>query len=211
LFKWNGRSDQEPAVVPMAPPPASVPSSTSKVLPRFLAALASVPAPVLLDLGPVVGQNITFFGEQLACKIVIEDLHAEIEDHKRRGADDALPEAIERRLAREPASIDGIMCWDVFDFLERRTAQALAARLVALLRPGGALYGFFGATAAELRHYTRYTVETADTLRLRTTPATPAPRNVFVTRDINRMFDGLAVAESVLLKSGTRETLFRKP
>jgi hypothetical protein len=210
LFKWNGRSDQEPAVVPMAPPPASVPSSTSKVLPRFLAALASVPAPVLLDLGPVVGQNITFFGEQLACKIVIEDLHAEIEDHKRRGADDALPAAIERRLAHEPGSIDGIMCWDVFDFLERRTAQALAARLVALLRPGGALYAFFGATAAELRHYTRYTVEAADTLRLRTTPATPAPRNVLVARDIHRMFDGLVVAESVLLKSGTRETLFRK-
>jgi hypothetical protein len=195
----------------MAPPPASVPSSTSKVLPRFLAALATVPAPVLLDLGPVVGQNITFFGEQLACKIVIEDLHAEIEDHKRRGADDALPGAIEQRLVREPGSIDGIMCWDVFDFLERRTAQTLAARLVALLRPGGALYAFFGATAAELRHYTRYTVEAADTLRLRTTPATPAPRNVLVTRDINRMFDGLAVAESVLLKSGTRETLFRKP
>jgi hypothetical protein len=194
----------------MAPPPASVPASTSKVLPRFLAALASVPAPVLLDLGPVVGQNITFFGEQLACKIVIEDLHAEIEDHKRRGADDALPAAIERRLAHEPGSIDGIMCWDVFDFLERRTAQALAARLVALLRPGGALYAFFGATAAELRHYTRYTVEAADTLRLRATPATPAPRNVLVARDIHRMFDGLVVAESVLLKSGTRETLFRK-
>jgi hypothetical protein len=117
-----------------------------------------------------------------------------------------------RRLVRERGSIDGIMCWDVFDFLERRTAQTLAARLVALLRPGGgALYGFFGATAAELRHYTRYTVEAADTLRLRTTPATPAPRNVFVTRDINRMFEGLTVAESVLLKSGTRETLFRKP
>ena len=30
-------------------------------------------------------------------------------------------------------------------------------------------------------------------------------------RDINRMFEGLVVAESVLLKSSTRETLFRKP
>jgi hypothetical protein len=34
---------------------------------------------------------------------------------------------------------------------------------------------------------------------------------VLVTRDINKMFDGLVVTESVLLKSNTRETLFRKP
>jgi len=30
-------------------------------------------------------------------------------------------------------------------------------------------------------------------------------------RDINRMFEGLVVTESVLLKSNARETLFRKP
>ena len=33
--------------------------TTSKVLPRFMAALAHEPAPVLLDLGPVVGANIS--------------------------------------------------------------------------------------------------------------------------------------------------------
>jgi len=42
-------------------------------------------------------------------------------------------------------------------------------------------------------------------------PAAPTRRNVLVTRDVNRMFTGLDVAESVLLKSNTRETLFRKP
>ena len=36
-------------------------------------------------------------------------------------------------------------------------------------------------------------------------------RNVLVTRDINKMFDGLVVAESVLAQEHTRETLFRKP
>jgi hypothetical protein len=45
---------------------------------------------------------------------------------------------------------------------------------------------------------------------LRPYPATTTKRNVMLTRDINRMFDGLTVAESVLLKTSTRETLFRK-
>jgi hypothetical protein len=34
---------------------------------------------------------------------------------------------------------------------------------------------------------------------------------VLVTRDVNRLFDGLVVAESVLLKTSARECLFRKP
>jgi hypothetical protein len=54
-------------------------------------------------------------------------------------------------------------------------------------------------------------VESPSSLRLRTTPASPVKRTVILNRDLNRMFEGLAVAESVLLKSGSRETLFRKP
>jgi hypothetical protein len=41
-------------------------------------------------------------------------------------------------------------------------------------------------------------------------PATTTRRQVLVTRDINKMFTGLVVAESVLLKSNTRETLLRR-
>jgi len=33
---------------------------------------------------------------------------------------------------------------------------------------------------------------------------------VLMTRDINKMFEPLAVTDSVLLKSSTRETLFRR-
>ena len=58
---------------------------------------------------------------------------------------------------------------------------------------------------------TRFTVEAPDAMRLRQTSATPVRRNVLVTRDIIKMFDGLVVKESVLLKSNARETLFRKP
>ena len=63
------------------------------------------------------------------------------------------------------------------------------------------LYGFFGTTAVDLTHYTRFVVEDQDTFRQRAYPATPVKRNVLVTRDITRMFDPLAVTESVLLKT----------
>jgi len=210
LFKWASRRDQ--------PPPASAPVAagvdtvaTSKVLPRLLAALSNQPSPVLVDLGPVVGSNIAFFGERLSCKIHVEDLFQEVEAAAQRGALDTLAANLDRRLTHGADSVDGILCWDLFDFLDRPTGQALAARLSSMLRKGGVLYGFFGTSPAELTQYTRFVAEADDKLRLRPYPATPVKRTVLVTRDINRMFEGLVVAESVLLKSNTREALFRKP
>jgi hypothetical protein len=213
LFSWGGKKTEDSSATsePEATPVSSDVLTTSKVFPRFMAALAHQPAPMLLDLGPVVGTNITFFGDRLACKIFVEDLFADVEAHARKSTREALAADLLTRVAHEPDSIDGILCWDLFDFLDRATGQALASKLTKLLRSGGALYGLFGTTPIDLTHYTRFVVESEDTLRLRTSPATPTRRNVMLTRDINKMFEGLTVTESVLLKTSTRETLFRKP
>ena len=73
------------------------------------------------------------------------------------------------------------------------------------------MFGAVRTNGDPLAHYTRFVLEEADSLRRRTYPATPARRHVITSRDITRMFDGLEVAESVLLRSSARETLFRKP
>lgn len=211
LFNWGKGRDTLTAETPARPLPSLDTVSTSKVLPRFLAALGPVQAPVLMDLGPVVGPNISFFGEQLSCKIFVEDLFAQVDARAARRSPDTDAMSIEPKASHAAGSIDGIMCWDLFDYLGRTASQALAARLVALLRPGGALYGFFGTAPADVAHYTRFVVQGNDTLKLRTVPAAPTKRTVLVTRDITKMFDGLVVAESVLLKTSTREILFRKP
>ncbi len=181
------------------------------MFPKFLTAVARLERPAVLDLGPVVGSNVQFFAGRLACKLHIEDLFHEIEAAARTGQRGGLQAALLKRLEHGPESVDGILCWDVFDFLDRPTGLALAGHLATLLRPGGALYGFFGTTPIDLRNYTRYVVEREDRFRLRPFPATPAKRSVLLTRDITNMFDRLILADSVLLKSGTRETLFRRP
>ena len=208
---WNTRKSSVATSPSPAAPRVGDALTRSKVFPKFLSAVARQPNPVLLDLGPVVGPNIAFFGERLACKIVIEDVFTTIERAAAAGERGSLSAALSSQFARESASVDGILCWDVFDYLDREAGRTLAARLTALLRPGGSLYGFFGTTDIELTHYSRVTLEGEDVLRVRTYPATPVRRTVLVTRDVNRMFEGLAVAESVLLKTSARECLFRKP
>jgi hypothetical protein len=209
-FKWGARKSDAPPETTPVPEPAAAPS-TSKVLPRLISALAQRPAPVLLDLGPVIGSNIAFFGDRLACKIHVEDLFNEVEQYARKANRDGLAASLVGRLTHAPESIDGVLCWDLFDYLDNAAGKALASRLAELLRPGGVLYGFFGTTPVDLMHYTRFAVVSENTFRQKAYPATVVRRNVLLTRDINRMFEGLVVAESVLLKSSTRETLFRKP
>ena len=211
MFSWGGRKRSETAPDPAGPAVPAETSAASKVLPKFLAAVAGRPSPVLLDLGPVVGVNVEFFGERLACKIHVLDLFVDVEAHARSGATEGLAEALAARITLPYESVDGLLCWDLFDFLDRPTGQSLARHLVKLLKPGGALYAFFGTTPVELRHYTRYITDGDQGFRLRTSPASPVTRLVLANRDINRMFEPLTVAESVLLKSSTRETLFRKP
>jgi hypothetical protein len=209
--RWTGRKQEGGAGGAGSAPLAAESTTTSKVFPRFMAALTPRPSPVLLDLGPVVGANISFLGDRLACKIYVEDLFAELEAIARRGADVDLGAALVDRLHHGDEAIDGILCWDLFDFLDKRAGKAVAARLVKMLRKGGAVHGFFGTTPVDLTHYTRFMVDSEDTVRLRPYPATKVKRTVLLTREINIMFAGLQVSESVLLKTSTRETLFRKP
>ena len=209
MLKWGSRRES-----PAAAPAPAVPVETivtSKVFPKFLSAVANQPSPTLLDLGPVVGSNVTFFGERLACKMHVEDLFADVESFNKRGDRAGLLAFLATRLSQAPDSIDGVLCWDIFDFLDKPSGLVLASILAKMVRRGGAVYGTFGTTPIELKNYTRTVVAAEDTLKPRPFPATPVPRTVILTRDIIKMFDGLIVAESMLLKSKTQEFLLRRP
>src|SRR5262245_45085661 len=100
LFNWGGRKGDTAAVAAPPPQSSSAPERSTKVLPRFLAALAPLDAPVLLNLGPVVGQNIAFFGDRLGCKIFVEDILADLSTGPR--PPDEIKAVLEKRLPNKP-------------------------------------------------------------------------------------------------------------
>jgi hypothetical protein len=165
---------------------------------------------VLLDLGPVVGSNVAFFGERLGCKILIEDLFGDFDRHSRNGAT-PFAEFLAGRLKHEPGSIDGILCWNFFDYLDAPSAQVLGRALTKLLRPDGAVLGFFTTVAAPDTRFAKYTIVDEDTLKQKPYSAGGKKQAALQNRDIIRLFDGLKVSESFLLKTNVREFLFRKP
>lgn len=183
----------------------------TKTLPKFLACLTSRELPVLVDLGPVIPSNVSFFCEQLGCKLFVEDVYAEIDRHVRQGRRDALAEFLETRLSRPAESVDGVLCWDVIDYLEKPAAQALATQLVKLLKPEGALLGLFGTLSGSEARYTKYIVADHANLRHQSYAAARGRQASWPNRDIIKLFTGLRVSDSFLLKNNQREMLFRKP
>ena len=203
----------EPGIGAPGPAPSrgDDPVFATKALPKFLSTLTLREQPVLLDLGPVVGSNVSFFGEQLGCKIFVEDVFADAERHVREGKLDQLPQFLSKRFPQADGEVDGILCWDVIDYLDRPAAQALAAQLTRVLRPDGALLGFFGSAPPPAAQYTKFIIVDDVTLKYRAYPATRGRQAVLQNRDISRLFEGLRVSESILLKNNLREVLFRKP
>jgi hypothetical protein len=203
----------EPDVRPQGPAsgPVDDPVFATKALHKFLQTLTSREMPVLLDLGPVVGSNVSYFGEQLGCKIFVEDIFADLDRHVREGTLDQLPEFLSKRLPQAEGEVDGILCWDLIDYLDRPAAQALATQLTRVLRPDGALLGFFGSIAPQDAHYTKFIIVDDVNLKHRSYPAARARQAILLNRDIIRLFSGLRVSDSFLLKNNLREILFRKP
>lgn len=210
LLRWGGKrvgqrdgsADASRGADPVVP---------SKALPKFLSAIGQqAGAPVILDFGPVIGSNVEYFGERLGCKLFIEDLFKDYDRHARGGTLAELPGTIDTRFRHADASVDGVLCWDFFDFLDKASAQALARQVTRMLRPGGAVMGFFATAAADRAPYAKYEVVDDTSLRHRQHAGAGGPKHVIVNRDIIRMFDGLVVSDSFLLKSNTREILLRR-
>jgi len=139
-------------------------------LDKFLQAMAESPAPAVVDLGPVIGSNVDFLGAHLGCKLYLEDLYADLDHPFARADGGGLEAMLSVKLRQARGSVDGILAWDVFDYLSRGEAEAVAARLTSMLRPGGLMLALF---TTEPRHEAaprRYVIVDADHLRHRPAP-----------------------------------------
>jgi len=183
---------------------------SSKTLSKFLSVVFARPAAELVDLGPVIGANISFLGERVGCKIHVEDLYADLDRHALEGTFDRLPEFLGERFPLGDESVDAVLCWDVFDYLGPAAGGVLAGELIRVLRPGGMLLGFFGSRASDEMRYTKYFIEDESRLRYRFYAGACRRCWVLQNRDIDNLFNGLQLSDSILMKSGVREVLFRK-
>ena len=137
--------------------------------------------------------NVAFFGERLGCKIYVEDLV-----RRRRGARAtrrprrAGRRSLATRFTQAAGIVDGILCWDLFDFLDRPPGRRWRGQLSRLLRPGGALLRLLRHDRrSSSTHYTRFVVDAEEHAAASgRTRRRRRDAHVLLTRDIIKMFDG---------------------
>lgn len=207
--RWGVRRSTAPDTAAVAPDVDPV--FPTKAFSKFLSCLESSEAPSLVDLGPVVGSNINFLGERLGCKIFVEDVVSDLERHARQDTLGAFPEFLKNRFTQTDQSVDGVLCWDLFDYMDRQSARMLARELVRMLRTNGAVLGLFATAPNEDMRYTKYVIIDDFNLQHKSYAGSRGRRDVLLNRDIIKMFEGLLVSDSFLLQTNTREILFRKP
>ena len=190
------------------------PVFATKALRKFLTSLTSRESPVLLDLGPVVGGNVNFFGEQLGCKIFVEDIYADIDRHVREGKLEALAEFFKKRFPQADAIVRRRALLGR-DGLSRSRVRAGAGGAddagAAAGRRAARLFRHRVAREPRENRYTKYIIVDEVNLKHRSYPAARGRGTSLLNRDIIRMFSGLRVSDSFLLQNNLREILFRKP
>ncbi len=192
---------------------------------KFVAALEGRDSVVVLDLGPAVGANVIFLGGRLGCKLHVQDVLSDPETWRSNNQIQQAPRSPndgeslatdtrsleKRRLDNLTNSVDGVLCWDVFDYLSDESVEMFASEVVRVLKPGGVTLLCHRTEARRSSKPIQY--EIVDEIRLRYRPLAeerPAPR-VWHSREFIDLFDGLAVSNSFFLTTRMREVVLRKP
>jgi hypothetical protein len=207
----GGSAEPEPDPAPAPGPTEPEVVVPTKALRKLIASLRTRPSPTLVDLGPVVGSNVEFFGEQFGCKMFVADILAQIDRFESANEAGGLPAFLDGCFPEETASVDAVLCWDVFDFLDRRSARIVAGHLMRVLKPDGALFGFFATAKPAPSRLSKYAVIDDGSLRHRWYSTPRMREGALQNRDIIRLFEQLRVSDSFLLHTKVREILFRKP
>ena len=183
----------------------------SRALPRFFSAMRDRGAPVLVDLGPAVGENVSLLGDLLGCKVHIEDVFGDLNRLMKDRRASEIRTDLPTRFSHSDGSIDGVLCWDVFDYLSPPAAAALVAEVARMLKPGGVGMAIFSTMRSNEGRYRKYVMVDEHHVRHRSYPAAQGLHRLWSSRDVQLLLSTLEVDESFVLTHRQRETLFRQP
>ena len=211
----------------IAPDTALVPSDTpegpgiyrTRILRSFLQRMRKHSHARILDLGTTCGHNLEFLSQQ-GYKVFAEDLLANLrppgtpwprQRAARKGKGSIQMLAIQP-FPHPDNHFHGVLCWDVFDFLDRDEAVQLAGQIHRMLAPGGLALAFFNSRRTESPEpLYRYRIEGPDRMEYSCTGNKRLIRYAYQNRDIMIIMAKFQVEAFYYLRHRMREVLVEKP
>ena len=200
----------QPTATPVAAVVSGVPVlRPSSGLREFWKGIQSPTTLQILDLGSASQANLSFI-TGLVHKLYTEDLPRSLmagASGTGPGTEGEEEEFFRKNLLYEEGQFDGILCWDLFDFLADPLVKPLVGRLHRFLKPGGIVLGFFrtGAAGEEVALY-QYRIRTEATLQL-TGRGTGKLCRHFNNRTIENLFRQFTSLKFYLTRDNLREVI----
>jgi len=192
------------------------PSFPTSFLKDFAENVTRKKSPVILDLGRVIGSNVEYF-LNLGIKVYLEDLLAAyVRPEYSVTTEEPLlwddKNFFSTNFLYADNFFDGLICWDVLDYIDPRFAKTFVERVYAKVKPDSFVLAFFhtskGPGSGPVHKY-RVLYES----RLEHIPLELKLeiKKVYQTRDINQLFSEYQSQKFCLLKHNMLEVLLKKP
>ncbi len=202
-----------------ADPPEGPGIYRTHILRAFLQRMGKHPSARILDLGTTCGHNLEFLSRQ-GYKVFAEDLLANLRSpgaawgqarNAKKGKLGIQMPAIQP-FPHPDDHFQGVLCWDVFDFLEREEAVLLARQIHRMMAPGGLALAFFNSRKTESPEpLYRYRIEGPDRMEYSCTGDKRLIRYSYQNRDIMQILANFQVEAFYYLRHRMREVLVEKP
>lgn len=196
----------------------------SNGLKEFLWLLSDAPKPRILDLGNVSQSTLNFFIEK-GFRVSTEDLlrswkefltaeeelmrRAAVGEDSGRISQASLAEKfLETSVQYSQESFNGVLAWDLFDYLDSNLLSALMERIFSLLSPGGAVLAMFHSRTPERFH--RYRIVDTQSVEHLPAPTISVHTRIFQNREILDLFGKFRTSKTFVSRDQLREALFLK-
>ena len=178
----------------------------------------------ILDLGAVFQSTVMFFVER-GFRLSTEDmmrswkefLLAEEEGLRKMKVGDGgarvsqgmlAGKFLESNLQYPEDNFNGVLAWDLFDYLDAELLPRVMDRLYTILRPGGAVLASFHSKTPE--RFNRYKVVDGQNVELIPSPTLAVHGRIFQNREILDIFGKFRSSKTFVGRDQVREAIFLK-
>ena len=182
------------------------PGYTSNALRLFSEGLEQVRESQILDVGSICGDNITFFARRVK-RLYVCDMFFQL---SRDPSGILHPDQVWKHLDYPPHSFDGILLWNLVDYLNDRQVVRIAALCYDMLKPGGMILASLAGKSMAGTVACSLVVKDRFRLDIHPKPEIDLSLHIRSNREVLELLALFTPVKSFLYQNGVREHLFQK-
>lgn len=179
---------------------------TSSVIRMFIKGVEQQQEGQILDIGPVCTENINFFGQHTR-RLYVCDMFLQLDRERRK---DLSISGLWQHLDYPPQSFDGILLWDLIDYLEDNEVGKLIELCIKMLRPGGLVIVFSLSEQATQTVVNSFVIGEGFQIDLRPQTHLELPFTTRRNREVLALLVPLTLVKSFIYHNGLRQFLFQR-